>query len=282
VTRPTTGGIKQQQVKHWDAVADGWDAWLDWTERNFAAFTDWFIQAAGWTPGLRALDVGCGAGYPALIGAAHLRPGGIQVATDISPAMVAIVSRRAHIAGLRNIECLRMDAEDLRLPDASVDAVTNAYGLMFCPDPRRALDEAWRVLAPGGRVALPTWDDPSKNPFFTVITGIAAPMLSLTVPVAGAPGPFKLAEAPVLESMLRASGFSDVRVESRSATFELASVAEYVQIFSDVAWKHRIAALAESERRRLEEALTRAVQPFVQERGLRLPATSLCASGLKG
>jgi hypothetical protein len=102
------------------------------------------------------------------------------------------------------------------------------------------------------------------------------------VPVAGAPGPFNLSEAPVLESMLRASGFSDVRVESRSATFELASVAEYLQIFSDVAWKHRIAALAESERRRLEEALTRAVQPFVQERGLRLPATSLCASGLKG
>ena len=45
-----------------------------------------------------------------------------------------------------------MDAETLGFPAASFDAVTNAYGLMFCRDPQRALDESYRVLKPGGRL----------------------------------------------------------------------------------------------------------------------------------
>lgn len=271
----------QQQLKHWDAVADGWDVWGDWTERNFRPFTDWLVEAAGWAPGSRALDVGSGAGYPALIGAARLRPGGTLVAADLSLAMVAALSRRARAAGLRNVECVEMDAEALGFPDASFDAVTNAYGLMFCPDPQRALDEACRVLKPGGRVAVVTWDEPSRSPFFTVITAAAAAMLSLAPPAPTAPGPFRLAAAPLLDSMLRASGFSHVRVESRPATFDLASPSEYLRLFSDVAWKNRVAALSGSERARLEEAIAGAVEPFVTGGRLRLLATSLCASGQK-
>ena len=50
--------VKDQQKKHWNAVADGWAAWFDWTEQNFSAVTDWFRDAAGWKPGARVLDVG--------------------------------------------------------------------------------------------------------------------------------------------------------------------------------------------------------------------------------
>jgi len=81
--RPVVQGAKQLQLNHWETVADGWDTWLEWMERNFRPFTDWFIDAAGWEPGVQALDVGCGAGYPALTAAARVAPGGTQVATDI-------------------------------------------------------------------------------------------------------------------------------------------------------------------------------------------------------
>src|SRR5262249_12082975 len=157
----------------------------------------------------------------------------------------------------------------------------NAYGLMFCPEPQRAVNEAGRVLAPGGRFALVTWDEPSKSPFFGVITSVAAPLLSLAEPEPGSPGPFRLASVELLESMLRAGGLVDVRVESRSATFEVGSPGEYCRVFGDLAWKARIARLSDAQRAGFEHSVTEASRPFVREGRLRLAATSLCASGRK-
>ena len=103
--------VKDQQRKHWNAVADGWAAWLDWTERNFRPVTDWLRDASGWSPGARVLDVACGSGYPALAAAAYVRPGGTVIAIDISPQMIVVASRQAKAEGLDNIQFLEMDAE---------------------------------------------------------------------------------------------------------------------------------------------------------------------------
>ena len=117
-----------------------------------------FDKTAGWKPGVRILDVGCGSGFPALAAAASIRPGGSVVATDISPEMLAVASSRANADGLDNIEFVEMDAEQLKFDDAEFDVVTNAYGLMFCPDVPRAFREAHRVLRPGGRFVFNAWD----------------------------------------------------------------------------------------------------------------------------
>ena len=272
---------KEQQKKHWNAVAEGWAVWFDWTESNFGAITDWFRDAAGWKPGARVLDVACGSGYPALAAATRVRPGGTVVATDISPEMVAVASRRAKADGFDNIQFIEMDAEELHFTDASFDAVTNAYGLMFCPEPQRALAEIRRVLKPGGRVALTAWDDPSKSPFFSAISGVAASFLALQPPNPAAPGPFRFAPIGTLETMLRDAGFSDARVEGLPATFELASADEYFRVFRDVAWKGRVASLSDLDLARFREAVSEAARPYADEVSgrLRLAATSLCASG---
>ena len=273
--------MKNGQRKHWNAVAGGWAAWFDWTNRNFRPVADWFRDVADWKPGARILDVGCGSGFPALAAAASVRPGGSVVATDISPEMLAVASSRANADGLDNIEFVEMDAEQLKFDDAAFDAVTNAYGLMFCPDLPRASREAHRVLKPGGRFALVTWDEPSKSPFFSVITSVAAPFLSLQPPDPAAPGPFRLSSPSQLELLLRDAGFSDVRVESVSMTLELASAAEYLQIFRDVAWKARVASLSDADLAGFREGVAKAARPYVDEVSgrLRLVATSLCASG---
>jgi SAM-dependent methyltransferase len=274
--------LKDRQRQHWNSVADGWAARLAWMERQFSPALQWFESAVGWGPGMRLLDVACGSGLPALTAASRVQPGGSVVATDISPEMLAAASRQARAAGLRNVEFAEMDAEALRFEDGTFDAVTNGWGLMFCPDPGRAVAEAHRVLKPHGRLAIVTWDEPAKSPFFTVISGAVGEVLALPPPDPNGPGPFRLSSPRTLESLLGASGFDGVRIESVPMTVVFESVDEYCQVFADVAWKARMAALSAADAARVRAAVARAAQPYTVSGRLHLVATALAAVGRRG
>src|SRR5262245_55133365 len=103
---------------HWRHVAGGWGAWREWTEKNFAPLTDWLRSAARWEPGIDVLDVGCGAGYPALAAAASVRPGHV-VGVDISNEMLVEAAKAARRAGLENTRFVEMDGDDLQFEDRS-------------------------------------------------------------------------------------------------------------------------------------------------------------------
>jgi SAM-dependent methyltransferase len=96
------------------------------------------------------VDCPCGAG-PAL---RALHPGSSTryVAADLSPSMIRRARRRADRRGLTNVEFLEADATELPLPPTSVDLFVSFWGLHCFGDPRGALAEAARVLAPGGRL----------------------------------------------------------------------------------------------------------------------------------
>lgn len=273
--------FKDRQKRHWDEVAEGWAAWHEWTERNFKPVTDWIQEAGVWRPGVRALDIGCGAGYPSLVAARLVAPGGSVVATDVSPRMLEAAAHAAQRAGVHNISFLEMDAEDLRLESLSFDTVTNTFGLMFYPDPARAIAEVYRVLFPGGRCAVVVWDHPATSPYFSVISQVATRRLAFRSPEAGGPGPFRFAVPHTLESLMRDGGFSEIRVESCPAVFECASAREDRQMFGDLAWKTRLSGLSDEDRARFVSELDEAVRPYESDGRLQLVATSLCAFGLK-
>lgn len=277
---PASAQLKSQQRSHWDAVAGGWADWLSWTERNFTPITCWLRTATAWTEASSLLDVACGAGYPVLCAAAEVRRGRVA-ATDLSPEMIEVASRQAKARGLGHITFTEMDSERLDFEDGSFQVMTHAYGLMFCPDPARAAAEAHRVLAPGGRLGVVVWDEPSKSPFFTVIRGPAERALALQPPDPDAPGPFRLASAHHLRGLLEGAGFTSVRVESVPATFECSSVEEYCRIFTDFAWKSRMAAITPDQRSLFQEAVAEAARSYLDGARLRLQATSLCVSGCK-
>ena len=204
-----------------------------------------------------------------------------MVATDLSRQMIEVASARARSEGLDNIEFVQRDGEDLQFHSQSYDAVTNAYGLMFCPDPPRALVEAHRVLMPDGRITLVTWALPSQSPFFTVIRDVAAEFFVLRDPGPGEPNPFRLASADVLRSMLEEAGFSSVHIDRLTMTFECDSALDYCQVFKDYGWKSKIDALTSDESARFHQAVTEAMRPYADGGRLRLAATSLCASAQK-
>lgn len=103
-------------------------------------------------PGDRVLDVACGPGTFALTA---LRMGAAQVTgVDFASEMVALA--RGAAAG-RPAEFLLGDATALPVPDEAFDVAASCFGMIFAPDPRRAVGELHRALVPGGRAGILAW-----------------------------------------------------------------------------------------------------------------------------
>ena len=111
-------------------------------------------RARRWLPpdALRVLDVGCASGYGAAGLAAGGPPGRVVVGVERDRAHLVEAARRYPWLAI-----LEGDATDLPLPDACADAVVMLDMLEYLAEPRRAVEEAHRVLRPGGRaiVSLP-------------------------------------------------------------------------------------------------------------------------------
>src|SRR5258708_39287172 len=114
---PTADKLTNQQKAQWSAAAAGWERSGDWFDRNSGNLAGWLCDAAGLKPGDTVLDLACGSGQPSSTAAARVRPGGRVVATDLSPDMVAVTTRKAQRLGLDNLEAREMDMQAIALPD---------------------------------------------------------------------------------------------------------------------------------------------------------------------
>jgi ubiquinone/menaquinone biosynthesis C-methylase UbiE len=112
------------------------------------------VRHAALRPGEMVLDLGCGAGIDTILAARQVGPAGQVVGLDMTPEMVARARRNAAAAGLENVEIREGVIEDLALPDTSVDAVISNGVLNLSTRKSRVLAEAFRVLRPGGRIAI--------------------------------------------------------------------------------------------------------------------------------
>ena len=280
---PTAAELTQQQKAQWSAAALGWERWGDWFERNSGNLSAWMCDAAGIRPGHHVLDLACGAGQLATTEAERVRPAGRVIATDLSPDMVEVTKRRVARLGLDNLDVKEMDAQSLTFGDASFDAATCRFGLMFCPDPVLAASEVRRVLKPGGRFAVVVWDVPPKNPFFTSIAGVLGEFMPMPPPDPTAPGVFRLAPPGELDRVLTAAGFSAVSIEPRPITLSYASLDEYWQIMTDLAAPLRsaIATLGAADVDRLKARVFEALKPHMDGALVRLAAVPLCASATR-
>ena len=261
----------------------GWEVWHDWNAEVMKPVTEWFCDAIGAAPGQVVLDVACGTGIPALGIAERVGPNGKVVATDVAATMVRAVGRKAKAAGIRNVEQREMGAEALDFPDASFDAVTLKDGLMFCPDPVKALGEIRRVLRPGGRFALTVWDEFSKCPFFSTIFGPVSKALNRPPPDPTKPGPFRFSAPGELERTLRAAGFSDFSIERRDVYFDFASLDEHWRCSVAMAGPVEAAnaTLSPDELAALKQAIARNLAPFMVGERVRVPNFAQFASGTR-
>lgn len=112
------------------------------------------IGHAALRPGETVLDLGCGAGIDTLLAARAVGPSGRAIGLDMTPEMAERARRHAEAAGLGNVEVREGLIEAIPLPDGSVDVVVSNGVLNLSIRKSRVLAEAFRVLRPGGRVAI--------------------------------------------------------------------------------------------------------------------------------
>jgi SAM-dependent methyltransferase len=263
------GRLKSEQKRDWDAAAAGWKKWWPVLERGAQPVSDRLVELARVGPSARVLDVATGSGEPAVTAARRAAPGGLVIAVDQSPGMLAIARERAESLRITNIEFRESDGEALTILDHDFDAVLCRWGLMFMPDLTRALSGFRERLAPGGHIAVSVWSTADKVPMISIGADIVRKLANLPPPSPGALDPLRLGDSSILGSALDQSGFKEIKMERMPVTFEFDSAEDFTKMREDVASAFRglLARQSPEMRRQIIAAVTDAARQFAQSDG---------------
>jgi len=156
---------------------------------------------AGLAAGETVLDLGSGAGFDCFLAARAVGPTGRVIGVDMTPAMLTKARQNAATVDAHNVEFRMGEIEHLPVADGEIDVVMSNCVVNLSPDKPAVYREAFRVLKPGGRIAIS--DVVLLRP---LPAHLAAETLALSACIAGA------ASVPELETTLREAGFQGIEI----------------------------------------------------------------------
>ena len=160
-------------------------------------------------PGETVLDLGSGAGFDCFLAARSVGPTGRVLGVDMTSEMLAKARANATKAAVGNVEFRLGEIESLPVSDNTVDAIISNCVINLSPDKPRVFREALRVLKPGGRLAVADIVRSAELP-----AELSADLAAHCGCVAGA------ASVDELEAILRAAGFTDIRIRPKDTSRE--------------------------------------------------------------
>jgi ubiquinone/menaquinone biosynthesis C-methylase UbiE len=191
----------------WNNIAAGYDKTNTETQQWLGNES---VRRAGLTSGMRFLDVAAGSGALSLPAA---RLGAKVLATDLSPAMLALLRERARRENL-DIETRVMDGQHLELDNNTFDIAGSQFGVMTFPDQPRGIREMTRVVKPGGRVVMTVYGSPAEIDFLGLFVGAVHSVRPDFVPsLDPPPAEFRLADPEKLRRELVEAGLKQVQVD---------------------------------------------------------------------
>ena len=257
----------------WEYQAPTYDAFFG---RITSRLVDPLLDAAQVGPGTRVLDIATGPGYAA---AAAAQRGASVVGVDVAPAMIRL-ARQRH-PGLDFREC---GAEALPFDAGSFDAAISNFVVPHLGRPERSITEFVRILGPGGRLSLTTWDLPERARLVGVfLDAIAEAGAAPPDDIPVGPPFFRFADEEQFAALLEHSGLTGVEVKTIVFEHHVSTADELWNGFLGATV--RISALIvrqpDQTRQRIRAAFDRLVVECQRGDRIELPVSVKLACGAK-
>jgi arsenite methyltransferase len=153
------------------------------------------------------LDLGSGAGFDCFLATRSVGKTGRVIGVDMTPEMLRKARENAQRNGFTNVEFRLGEIEALPVADNSIDVIISNCVINLSPEKQRVFNEAFRVLKPGGRLAVADMVATAPLP-----DDIKADWAAYTGCMSGA------SQITELERMLRSSGFKDIRIAPKDSS----------------------------------------------------------------
>jgi arsenite methyltransferase len=165
------------------------------------------LAIASLRPGQTVLDLGSGAGFDCFLAARAVGPSGMVIGIDMTDEMLAKARENARKNGFTNVEFRFGEIEALPVADETVDVIISNCVINLSPEKARVFREAYRVLKPGGRLAVADIVATATLP-----DEIRGDWAAYTGCMAGA------SQISELEEMLRQAGFVEIKIAPKGAS----------------------------------------------------------------
>jgi ubiquinone/menaquinone biosynthesis C-methylase UbiE len=168
-----TGSAQEKAAATYNAAADAFDHPVNVFWDRYGRRT---VERLHLSPGSRVLDACCGSGASAIPAAEIVGPTGFVLGVDLAEKLLELARYKAASSKLSNVDFQKGDVLDLKLPESTFDTIVCVFGIFFVPDMQAAIRALWRVLRPGGKLAITTWGprflEPASTAFWDAIRAV--------------------------------------------------------------------------------------------------------------